>query len=58
MTERRDYVTAWRPVPWTRPGAASDTCSTGGIEVAIEQATAAAGVKDVAHLRLCVKRSR
>jgi hypothetical protein len=33
------------------------TCSTGGIDVAIEQATAAAGDKDaVAHLRMCVKR--
>ncbi|MFL6221448.1 MAG: hypothetical protein ACJ75K_01190, partial [Actinomycetes bacterium] len=33
------------------------TCSTGGIEMAIEQATAAAGEKDaVAHQRLCVKR--
>ena len=33
------------------------TCSTGGIEVAIEQATATAGDKDAAaHLRLCVKR--
>jgi len=35
------------------------TCSTGGIEVAIEQETAAGGDKDAAaDLRLCVKRRR
>ena len=45
--------------PVDAPERAVYTCSTGGIEVAIEQATATARDKDAAaHLRLCVKRRR
>jgi hypothetical protein len=42
---------------WSAIAALCSPCSTGGIELAIEQATAALGDKDaVAHLRFCVNR--